>query len=84
VHSDLSGAVICFNFDPFFFFLLFPCWVFFLYLFIYLFINAQSRPQVFWALTPSVKLEKSLLRYAIKALPDLAVLEIEGDGLIIY
>jgi hypothetical protein len=37
-------------------------------LFIYLFRNAQSWPQVFWALTPSLKLEKSLLHYTIKAL----------------
>ncbi len=36
VHSALCGAVFCLDFDPFFFLLLLPCWVFFLYLFIYL------------------------------------------------
>jgi hypothetical protein len=36
VHSALLGVVFCLDFGPFFFLLLFPCWVFFLYLFIYL------------------------------------------------
>jgi hypothetical protein len=35
VHSALSGVIFCLEFCPFFFFLLFPCQVFFLYLFIY-------------------------------------------------
>ncbi len=68
VHSELSGVVICSTWILSFYLILFPCRVFFLYLFIYLFRIAQSWPQVFWALTPSVKLEKSLLHYAIKAL----------------
>jgi hypothetical protein len=36
VGSALSGVVFCLDFDPFFFLLLFPAGVFFLYLFIYL------------------------------------------------
>ncbi len=32
VHSALWGVIFCLDFSPFFFLLLFPCWVFFLYL----------------------------------------------------
>jgi hypothetical protein len=37
VRSALLDVVFCLDFGPFFFLLLFPCIVFFLYLFIYLF-----------------------------------------------
>jgi hypothetical protein len=35
VHSALSGVVFCLDFSPFLFLLLFPCQVFFFYLFTY-------------------------------------------------
>jgi hypothetical protein len=39
VRSALWGVVFCLDFCPFLFLLLFPCWMFFLYLFIYLFMR---------------------------------------------
>ncbi len=36
MRSTFSGVIFCLDFDPIVFLLLFPCQVFFLYLFIYL------------------------------------------------
>jgi hypothetical protein len=38
----LSSVIFCLDFDPFFFLLLILCWVFFIYLFIYLFVDIQG------------------------------------------
>jgi hypothetical protein len=38
------GVVFCLDFGSFFFLLFFPCWMFFLYLFIYLFNLFSNSP----------------------------------------
>jgi hypothetical protein len=38
VGSALLGVIFCLDSGPFFFLIMFPSWVFFLYLFIYLFV----------------------------------------------
>jgi len=42
MHSAVSSVIFCLDFSPFFFLLLFPCWVFFLYLSTYSHVSCHT------------------------------------------
>ncbi len=43
MHFELLGVVFCLDFNPLFFLLLFPCWVFFLYCLFIFVVNLMMR-----------------------------------------
>jgi len=57
VHSALSGVVFCLDFSPFLFLLLFPCQVFFFYLFTYDKLD-ENLPNIHKTKAPKKKRER--------------------------